>query len=142
MAPWPRSAARWTISSGKEAASRKLNAERVWKSTKLVIHAFHEPLLRRTIQIDAVQRAIAQRQIVFIPIPRIRFPPIAIGSPRSCDLENLALEHPRPQTIRGDARFKRRPEVSKWQQGSARPPRSRTVRIEQFRITHIFLAHH
>src|SRR5579872_1709801 len=141
MAEWPRSAARWTKSSGREAASRKLNAERVWKSTKtvLVIDPFHEPLLCaiwRTIQVDAVQRAVAQRQVVFVAIPRGIFsrraaPPIAAGSPRPGDLQDFPLKHARPQTFCSHSRLERRPEISKWQQRSGRSSQSRTVRIEQ-----------
>src|SRR6185369_7077938 len=113
MAEWPRSAARCTKSSGREAASRKLKAERVWKSTKLVIYTFHEPLVVCTVQINAIQRAVAQCQIVFVAIPLIGIPPIAARSPGSADLQDLALKHPRPQTGCSDAGFKRRPKVAK-----------------------------
>src|SRR5579862_4097366 len=145
MAEWPRSAARWTKSSGREAASRKLNAERVWKSTKLVINSLHKPLLLcaiwRTIQIDAVQRPVAQCQVVLVAIPGTGMPPIAARSPRPRDLQDLALKHSRPQTFGSDARFERWSEVSKRQQNPRRSSKSRAMRIEQFRIPDVLFTY-
>src|SRR5689334_5454299 len=143
MAEWPRSAARCTKSSGREAASRKLNAERVWKSTKSVINSFHEPVLRWPVQIQPVQRAVAERQVVFIPIPRIGSPPISARSPRPGDLQDLALKHPRPQALCSNPSFQRRPKITKSQVGSAfsRSRKTRPVRIEQLRISDVLLPH-
>src|SRR5581483_4072359 len=141
MAECSRSAARWTRSSGREAPSRKLNAERVWKSTKLVIHAFHRPLVRPPIQIQAVQRAVAQREIVFIAIPAIRPPPLAARSPRPGDPHDFSLKPPRPQAIPVHPGFQRRPEIAERQRRPHGPCRARTVGIEQFRIADIFLAY-
>ena len=56
-------------------------------------------------------------------------------------LQDFPLKHPGPQMFCSDARFERRPEISKRQQNSRRPSQTRTVRIEHLRIPDVLFAH-
>src|SRR5690348_7587209 len=78
-------------SSGTEAPSRKLNADRACSSTyPSVIAALDKPSGRRAI--DTVQRAIAQGDIPFIALPGIDRPPVAGGAPGPRELKNTAAD--------------------------------------------------
>src|SRR3954464_2342272 len=95
MAGMPNSAQAAASSSGRQAPSRKLNADRAWSSTKLVIAAFYEPASR--LAVDAIQRSVRECDIPFVARPGVDGPPVAGGAPGTGEVEDLAAN-----AVRGD----------------------------------------
>src|SRR5947208_3649186 len=90
MAGMPNSAQAAASSSGRQAPSRKLNADRAWSSTKLVIAAFYEPASR--LAVDAIQRSVGEGDVPFVARPGIDGPPVAGGTPGAGEVEDLPAD--------------------------------------------------
>src|SRR3954464_5663338 len=89
----PNSAHTAAISSGDDAPSRKLNAERACSSTYLVIARLHEPALARQLAIHAVEShpiLLLHRNVPLIAAPAIVAPPFARCPPWPGARRNLS----------------------------------------------------
>src|SRR5579884_494686 len=151
-----RFAACATRSSGREAPSRKLNAERAWSS---IIGPLHMPASFAVLK-QAIQRAIIQGDIPLIAIPGIAGPPVAGGAPRSRCLENFSVDTGSGQPdrpvlahfyVRGQGRPKpaerklsRRARLMSRllrRRTGREPERRRAMRVQQFGDAYVFLAY-
>src|ERR1035441_3062317 len=91
MAGMPNSAQAPARSSGTDAPSRKLKAERACNSTYAsVIAALDEPAAR--LAADAVERAIAEGDVPFVARPGGGGPPIARSAPGAGEFQDLAAD--------------------------------------------------
>src|SRR6185437_10004758 len=79
-AEWPSRAASTIRSSGSDAPSRKLNADRACSSTYSVIAALHEPTAAG-FAINAIKSTIAEGDIPLVAIPGFARPPAAGSAP-------------------------------------------------------------
>src|SRR5882762_888930 len=93
MAGIPSSAQTAAISSGEDAPSRKLNAERACSSTYSVIARLHEPALARQIAVHAIKRQpilLLHRDVPLVAAPAVVAPPLTRCAPRPRARRHLA----------------------------------------------------
>src|SRR6266404_3240349 len=93
MAGIPSSAHTAAISSGDDAPSRKLKAERACSSTYSVIARLHEPALAGEVTVHAIKRQpifLLYSDIPLVAAPAIAAPPLARCAPRSRARHHLA----------------------------------------------------
>src|SRR5436305_9647572 len=89
----PSSADAAAISSGDDAPSRKLNAERACSSTYSVIARLHKPILALKIAVHAIERQpilLLYRHVPLIAAPAIVAPPFTRSAPRPRARRHLA----------------------------------------------------
>src|SRR5574342_291471 len=85
----PNPAAASMSSSGCEAPSRKLKAERAWSSAYMsVVDPFDKPLADIQVEIDPVEPVAFQFHVPFVARPARPGPPFPGGAPRTGGLRN------------------------------------------------------
>src|SRR6266496_3939982 len=78
-------------SSGNEAPSRKLNAERACSSMYSVISALNEPGRRQSFAVDSIQASVVQADVPVITVPWVVGPPIARCAPWTRRLQHIPV---------------------------------------------------
>src|SRR5207302_4352424 len=89
----PDSAHTTAISSGEDAPSKKLNAERACSSTYSVIARLHKPALALEIAVHAVERQsilLLHGDVPLVAAPAIVAPPFTGSAPRPRARRNFA----------------------------------------------------